>query len=112
MGNTLFALVEAADGLNEAFETMGQRVGTEHYGEERQETAEGKAEAIVNAELKRLKWTEPSLQTGPKGDPKKIKIAVRLRRETTMTVEWIAQRLRMGTRTHVNHLLYWRQREK
>ena len=35
--------------------------------------------------------------------------------ETGRTINEIAklaQRLRMGTRTHVNHLLYWRQREK
>jgi hypothetical protein len=33
-----------------------------------------------------------------------------LRAETTMTVGWIAERLGMGTRSHLNHLLYrWRQ---
>lgn len=96
----------------ELIDAMGQRVGAEHYGEERQETAEENAEAILNAELRKLKWTNQSLQTRLKGDPNKIKIAVRLRRETTMTVEWIAQRLWMGTRTYVNHLLYWRERKK
>ena len=95
----------------ELIEAMGQRVGAEHYGEERQETAEGHAEAILKAEFKKLKWTEQSLEGRPKGDPKKIRIAVRLRRETTMTVHWIAERLRMVTRTYVNHLLYWHSRK-
>jgi hypothetical protein len=30
----------------------------------------------------------------------------RLRAETTMTVGWIAERLAMGTRGYLNHLLY------
>jgi hypothetical protein len=44
-----------------------------------------------------------------KGDAAKVKIARRLRRETTMTLAWIAQRLHMGTKTHLAHLLYWRK---
>jgi hypothetical protein len=38
-----------------------------------------------------------------------LKLAVRLRAATTVTVKWIAQRLRMGTWTH---LLYWHRRER
>jgi|ERR1700691_4255526 REP element-mobilizing transposase RayT len=41
----------------------------------------------------------------------KLKLAVRLRAETSVTVKWIAERLRMGTWTHLNHLLYWQRRE-
>ena len=29
----------------------------------------------------------------------------------TMTQAWIAERLHMGTRTHLAHLLYWRNRK-
>jgi hypothetical protein len=36
----------------------------------------------------------------------KVKIARRLRQETTMTLKWIADRLRMGTWTHVTNRLY------
>jgi len=46
------------------------------------------------------------------GDPEKVAIAQRLRRETTMTLDWIAQRLRMGTRSHLAHLLYWAAGER
>ena len=35
----------------------------------------------------------------------KVRIALRLRRETTMTLEWIADRLCMGAATHVASLL-------
>ena len=39
-----------------------------------------------------------------------LKIAVRLRRETLVTVTWIAQRLQLGRVANVNTLLYrWRQ---
>jgi hypothetical protein len=41
-----------------------------------------------------------------KGDPIKGALAARLRAETTMTVGWIAERLAMGTRGYLNHLLY------
>jgi hypothetical protein len=47
-----------------------------------------------------------------KGDPEKQRIALRLRQETTMTLYWIAQRLLMGTKTHLFHLLYWRNRDE
>ena len=42
-----------------------------------------------------------------KGDAKKVKITLRLRQETTMTLAWIAQQLEMGTKSHLPHLLYW-----
>jgi hypothetical protein len=35
----------------ELLEAMGSRMGAEHYGEERQETAQAKAERIVVEEL-------------------------------------------------------------
>jgi hypothetical protein len=37
-----------------------------------------------------------------KGDAGKVAVAARLRAETTMTVGWIAERLGMGTRGHLN----------
>ena len=40
----------------------------------------------------------------------KVALAARLRAETTMTEGWIAERLTMGTRGYLNHLLY-RQRK-
>ena len=89
---------------------MCARLGAEHYGEERSETAEAMAEQIIAAELKRRRWKEADLRMRPKGHSVKVALAARLRTETTMTVGWIAERLGMGTRGYLNHLLYRRRK--
>src|SRR5689334_22008726 len=91
---------------------MAQKRGAEHFGEEVRESAEDKANRVIRAELRKLRWKESALGEHRKGDPRKVKIALRLRRETTMTLAWIADRLRMGTKTHLVHLLYWQGRKK
>ncbi len=68
------------------------------------------AELIIAEELKRWRWQEADLKTRPKGDSVKVTLAARLRAETTMTVGWIAERLAMGTRGYLNHLLYRRRK--
>ena len=90
----------------ELLEHMSKWMGAEHYGEERAETEEAKAEQIIALELKRRRWKEAALWTRPKGDAAKVSLAARLRAETTLTVGWIAERLRMGSRGYLNHLLY------
>jgi len=84
---------------------MAERVGGNHTGEERQESGEEKAGRIVAEELKKGGWREAELSKWRKGDPRKVKIACRLRRETAMTLKWIAQTLQMGAWTHVSNLL-------
>jgi hypothetical protein len=69
-----------------------------HYGEEIAESVEAKAEGIVAGGLRKLKWTGKDLET--QGEPGNVRMARRLRQETTMTLKWIAQRLRMGSWTH------------
>jgi len=96
----------------ELLEHMSEKLGPEHYGQERTESAEAKAERIVAEELKRLKWGVKTLEERRKGDETKLRIARRLRQETTMTLSWIAARLRMGTKTHLSHLLYWQHRAR
>ncbi len=81
------------------------RLGRNHLGKDRDETEERKAERIVAEELGRLVWTEDELGRRRKGDPEKIRIARRLRAETTRTLTWIARRLAMGSWTHVSNLL-------
>ena len=46
-----------------------------------------------------------------KGDPVKVKLAQRLRRETTMSLKWIARRLQMGSWTYVSNLLHEKQKQ-
>ena len=91
---------------------VSTQAGGWHYGEELRECAQAKAERIVAGEMKRRKWDVRELARRRKGDEAKLAIARRLRTETTMTLAWIAERLRMGTRTHLAHLLYWEKRQK
>ena len=79
-------------------EQMGRGMGAHHGGEEKRETDEQKAERIVTAELKARRWGELELRRHRKTDTRKVAIAQRLRRETVMTLDWIAQRLQMGCR--------------
>jgi REP element-mobilizing transposase RayT len=76
-----------------------------HYGEELYESAEEKACRVLATELRRFKWAEKELERRTKGDRVKVRIAARLRRETTMTVAWIARKLKMGSRQYVAQLL-------
>ena len=82
-----------------------ERVGRSHYGSERQEAGEDKAERLVRHGLKELGWAEKNLAERRKGDPGKVELARRLRQETTMTLRWIANRLEMGSWTYVFNLL-------
>lgn len=82
---------------DELLEAVEKRVGESHSGAQRQESAEEKAHRIVRKELTRLGWTETELQQRRKGDKNKVRIARRLRAETTVTLKWIAARLGMGT---------------
>ena len=91
---------------------VSRKAGPEHYGEEIQESAEEKANRLIGEELKKLRWEESELSGHRKGDKRKIRIAMLLRRKTTMTLAWIAQRLQMGAKTHLSHLLYWQEKEK
>jgi len=86
--------------------------GQYHYGAEIQEAGEAKASRIIDEELRRSIWTEAELALRKKGDPVKVRIARRLRAETTVTLQWIAARLHMGAKTHLSHLLYWTGREE
>lgn len=90
---------------------MTERRGEWHYGEELQESAEARAEGIIANALKRKVWTEQVLTERRKGDAFKVGLAKRLRAETTMKLNWIAQRLHMGTRGYLAHLLYWYDRK-
>jgi hypothetical protein len=57
-----------------------------------------KSEGIVHEEQEALGWNAVDLECRRKGDPAKLKVARRL--------DWIAQRLRMGSAGHLSHLLY------
>lgn len=96
----------------ELLELVEAKAGANHYGEELRESAEAKAERLLAAELKRLGWSSADLKKKRKGDPEKVALAARLREETTVTLAWLAERLHMGTRSHLTHLLYWHRRKQ
>ena len=83
-----------------------ERIGPNHFGEQRQETAEQKAEQLLKAELAKVGWKEESLSMVAKSHPVKVQLARRLRKETTMSLKWIAARLQMGSWTYVSNLLH------
>ena len=80
----------------ECLEQMEGKVGENHPGQTRLETADAKAERIVAEELARLGWTQDDLAARQKSDPTKLALAVRLRQETTLSVKPIAERLQLG----------------
>ena len=76
---------------------MEGKIGAHHFGQLRLETAQAKAERLIGEELGRLGWQETDLASRRKHDPGKLRIAARLRKETTLTVKQIAERLHLGT---------------
>jgi len=89
----------------ELLEAMRGRTGPRHGGEERRETEEAWAGQLMADELKRRRWTALDLAQRRKGDAQKLRIARRLRQETTMTLNWIAKRLNMGAAGSLANLL-------
>lgn len=89
----------------------GGAVGA-HFGEEMMESATEKAERLLIAELGKLGWERSDLERRRKGDAEKIRIATKLRSETTMTLKWIADHLRMGTASSLANLLAARRRSQ
>ncbi len=56
-------------------------------------------------ELQRRGWSNAHLEQLRKADSEKLAIARRLRAETTVTFQWIAERLRMGAAGYVSNCL-------
>jgi AraC-like DNA-binding protein len=76
----------------------------------RRESAWARAEAIIGEQLRRRGWKEAELEQRPKSDAAKMALAARLRRETTLTIGEIAQRLHMGSRKTLSSQLHrWRK---
>ena len=91
---------------NQLMEKMEGKLGEHHSGELRQESATAKAERLIAEELGRRGWFQADLAARSKGDAGKLEIAARLRRETTLTLKEIAQRLQLGTSRSANMRLH------
>ena len=95
----------------ELLDRMGPKLAEPPADTMRRESAIDKAERIVVEELGVLGWTDLDLQTNRKSDPRKMAIAARLRRETTLSVRVIAARLSLGSPKSANALLHkWLRR--
>jgi len=67
---------------------------------------EARAQRIIAEEPKKAGWSEQQLAKERKGHPLKVKIASRLRQETTMSLKWIADRLKTSTWAYLSLLLH------
>ena len=81
------------------------QLGANHFGEERQESAEQKAMRLIEEDLRKLGWSREQLRSQRVSDPDKIEVARRLRRETTMDLKWIASQLGMDSWRYLSKLL-------
>ena len=84
---------------------VSERRGPSHYGAELHQSAVEHAEGLLGTGLQALGWMEFDLAKRRKGDKAKVDLAMTLRKETTMTLKWIADRLKMGTAASLSNLL-------
>jgi REP element-mobilizing transposase RayT len=86
---------------------MEGKVKAHNYGQERRESAQERGLRLIDEEMLRQGWTqEGELERRKKSDPVKVALALRLRTETTLTIQWIAEQLHMGSREYASRLLY------
>jgi putative transposase len=89
----------------ELLERVGAGASEPYRADARQETTEEKARRILREELAALGWDGAVLAHYPKGDARKVRIARRVRAETSVTLKWIAEHLQMGAWTYVANQL-------
>ncbi len=88
---------------------MDTPVGQSHYGPELRESDEEKAGRLIAEEIAKLKFPRVDFSTMSKGDQRKVDIAARLRRETSVSLRWIADELKMGSIAYAARLLQERK---
>jgi len=95
----------SAEFRQELLASAAEHAGPSHYGGERFQSSEERARRMVAKELEKLGWDDEELARRRKGDKQKVRMAGQLRAETTMSLSWIARRLRMGSWSYVSNLL-------
>jgi putative transposase len=98
-------LYGAEDFIAHLIDRFESEVGEHHRAEERARTDEEVAERIVRTGMKELGWAEEELRRRRKSDAGKVRMARAVRERTSVNLKWIAQRLEMGSWTHVSNLL-------
>jgi hypothetical protein len=81
-------------------------------GEVEREAHRVQASDLLEEMLRAEGITDQDLMTMRKGDPVKIRLAMEIRKRTTMSLKWIAEHLHMGTWTYVSNLLSTQRAKK
>jgi len=84
---------------------VSQQLGPNHFGHERRESAERNAARILSEEVASLGLSIEQLQLLPARSEAKLRVAWRLRQETTLNLRWIAQQLWVGSWKYLSNLL-------
>jgi len=92
--------------LSRLLDQMEGKLSENHEAPERADVAEAKAERIIQSSLREMGWTEDDLRERHKCAPEKVRMAERLRAETTLSLKRVAERLHLGTWTNTSNLLY------
>ena len=94
---------------DELRQSMTEKVGPNHYGGERRESAEVRAVRVLKEALGEQGIREADLGKLRANDSRKVRVAMRLRAETTMTASWIAEKLSISSVGYLSRLLYLRK---
>ncbi len=81
------------------------RIGPNHFGPERRESAEDRAAGLLRERLAELRMTAARFQSLPSNAAAKVELARRLRQETTMSLKWIARQMGIGSWKYLSNLL-------
>lgn len=79
----------------------GKRHANGYHGPEIKDHGQALAEKLADAGCAYFGWNGGDLQALPKGDERKALIASMIHRHTTMPLDWISERLKMGVRAGV-----------
>ena len=89
----------------ELLREMPGRIGTNHFGPERRESAEAPAQRIVAVRLSELGLTAAPLEELPANATVKVELARRWRRQTTLSLKRIAEQLGVGRWKYLSNLV-------
>lgn len=84
---------------------VGGYIGPNHFGDERRESAEQKADRILSQEAETMGLRASQLPSGAGAQAARLRIARRIRQETTMSLRWIAARLGFSSWKYLSNLL-------
>jgi putative transposase len=91
--------------LDQADKTLKRRRAARknYHGSELREHNEAMARRLIEEGLKKARLSRKELQTLPKGDARKARIAGTVRATTTVPLQWLADELQMGTASNISH---------